>query len=298
MPVHSLPPDVIYLIMGYLESSPNTIRACSLSVRTFRSVAQSFLGRHSSANSLDRVKELVQILKKSGFQHIRSLSLGITNKPMVLEEYWKDYLTILKIFAERRCLVRLWLWEVPFFFLQSRKRKMLKEVILALTSSINDLGSYGCHFACYQEMVSFVCAFPHCDKLYIEDCVTGGHDSLENSFAGLPQHRLSIVDLGITASSTNELLMDPSGFIEDAQLDISLLSKLGCDLTSAEGIRRIVFAASGSPIRHARFSSTRRMGSKVWICLVLRCSPLRSIQCLTVPQRLSLRYHLAGAWSR
>jgi hypothetical protein len=255
MPVHSLSPDVVYLIMETLKSSPDTIQACSLSVRTFRSVAQSFLGRHISVNNLDRVKECVQFLNNHGFQHVRSLSLGITNKRRVLEEYWNDYLAILKVFGERRSLVRLWLWEVPFYFLQPRQTKMLREVVLALSSSINDLGLYGCHFSCYEEMVSFVRAFPYCDKLYIEDCVTGGQNAPENSFAGFPTHKLSIVDLDITASSSNEHLIDLSGFIEDAELDVSSLGKLACDLLSVEGIRRVVSATSHSPIREVRFSS-------------------------------------------
>ena len=246
---------MVYLIITYLKSDPQAIRVCSLSVRTFCSVAQSFLGRHISVNDFDRVKECVKILNKSGFQHIRSLSLGITNKRVVLEEYWNDYLTILKAFAERKSLVRLWLWEVPFFFLRPRQKKKLNEVILALSSSINDLGLYGCHFSCYEEMISFVRAFPHCDKLYIEDCVTGGQDSPVNSFAGLPQHKLSIVDLDITASSGSELLIDPSGFIEDAEVDVSSLRTFACDLLSAEGIRRIVSTTAESPISDARFSS-------------------------------------------
>lgn len=243
------------MIMKSLKYSPYTIRACSLSIRTFRPAAQSILGRHISVNDLDRVKECVQILKNHGFQHIRSLSLGITDKRVVLEEYWTDYLEILKVFAERKSLVRLWLWEVPFFFLRPRQRKMLRDVVLALGSSINDLGLYGCHFSCYEEMVSFVRAFPYCDKLYVEDCVTGGQKSPKNSFAELPQHKLSVADLDITASSKNRLLIDPSGLIEDAELDVSSLGKLSCDLLSAEGIRRIVSATSGSPIRNARFSS-------------------------------------------
>jgi len=244
------------MIMETLRQDPDTIRACSLSARGFRSAAQSVLGRHISVNDLDRVKECVQLLGKSGFQHVRSLSLGITTKRMVLEEYWNDYLAILKVFAQRRCLVRLWLWEVPFFFLQRQQRKRFREVVLALSSSISDLGLYGCHFSCYEEMVSFVRAFPYCDKLYIQDCVTGGQDSPENSFAGLPQYKLSIVDLDITASSASQLLIDLSGFIEDAKLDVSWLSKLACDLRLTEGIRRIISSTSESPVRHLRFSST------------------------------------------
>ena len=116
MPVHSLPPDVIYMIMKLLKPNLDTIRACAVAIRNFRSVAQSFIGRHISVNDSSRLKECIQLLNGSGLQHVRSLSLGITRERMVLEEYWNDYLAILKVFAQRRSLVRLWLWEVPFFF--------------------------------------------------------------------------------------------------------------------------------------------------------------------------------------
>lgn len=274
------------MIMGNLKSSPLTLRACSLAVRTFRPVALSLLGRHISVNDLDRLKECVEILKGCGFQHVRSLSLGITNKRIVLEEYWNDYLTILKVFAERRSLVRLWLWEVPFFFLQPHQKKVLREIILALASSINDLGLYGCHFSCYEEMISFVRAFPYCDKLYVEDCVTGGQDCPKNSFVDLPQHKISVVDLDVTASSKNEFLIDPSGFIQDAELDVSSLVKLECDVLSVEGIRRIFSATSRSPIRNVRFSSTSLEGFQgtyiPWFSIiVVTLTPHRSIPSLS-----------------
>ena len=244
------------MIMKFHKPDLDTIRACAVAIRNFRSVAQSFIGRHISVNDPDRLKECIQLLNGSGFQYIRSLSLGITTKRVVLEEYWNDYLAILKAFGQKRSLVRLWLWEVPFFFLQPRQRRMLEEAVVALSSSVNDIGLYGCHFSCYEEMVSFVRAFPHCDMLYIEDCVTGGQDSPVNSFAGLPQHKLSIVDLDLTASSTSDLLIDPSGFIEDAELAVSSLKKLVCDFESVEGPRRIVSATSESPVRELRFSAT------------------------------------------
>ena len=254
--MHSIPPDVVYMIMELLKHDLDTIRACCLSVRTFRTVAQSFLGRHISVNGPERVKECLGILKKSGFQHIRSLSLGITGKRMILEEFWRDYLAILKIFAGRRSLVQLWLWEVPFFFLQLRQKKMFKEIVIALSSSVNNLGLYGCHFSCYEEMVSFVRAFHCCNQLSIEDCVTGGQAAPVNLLVGLPQHKLSITDLNITTSLKNELLIRPSKLIEDAELDISSLSKLVCDVQSAEGILRILSAASRSPIRELWFSAS------------------------------------------
>ena len=151
MPIHSLPLDVMYMIMEILKPDLDAIRVCSLTSHSFRSIAQPFLGRHISLNDLTRVKECVQLLSDggdSGFHHVRSLSLGITTERTVLEVYWNDYLAILKVFARRKRLVRLWLWEVPFFFLRPGKKKMFREVVLALSSLVNELGLYGCHFSC------------------------------------------------------------------------------------------------------------------------------------------------------
>ena len=258
------------MIMETLKSHRDAICASSLTGRSFRSVAQSFLGRHISVTDHGRVKECIRILNDSGFQHVRSLSLGITDKKVILEEYWNDYLEVLKVFAQRRSLVQLWLWEVPFFFLQRGQKKAFKEIVLGLSASVHDLGLYGCHFSCYEEMVSFVRAFPRCNKLYIQDCVTGGQASPKNSFKGFPQHKLSIVDLDLTASSKSELLIDLSGFIEDAELDVSSLSGLACDLRLAEGVTRVVLATSESPIRVLRFSSTCSDGFQgMWVFLTI-----------------------------
>ena len=153
-------------------------------------------------------------------------------------------------------MVRLWLWRIPFSSLQPQEKRTVKEVVLALSYSIYELGLYRCSFSCYEEMVSFVRAFPHCDKLYIQDCMTDGQDTPENSFAEFPQYKLSIVDLDVTASSMDPvLLIDPSGLIEDAELDVSSLGKLACDLWSVEGIRRVISATSKSPIREFLFFS-------------------------------------------
>ena len=151
MPIHSLPLDMMYMIMEILKPDLDAIRVCSLTSHSFRSIAQPFLGRHVSLNDLTRVKECVQLLSDggdSGFHHVRSLSLGITTERTVLEVYWNDYLAILKVFARRKRLVRLWLWEIPFFFLRPGKKKMFREVVLALSSLVNELGLYGCHFSC------------------------------------------------------------------------------------------------------------------------------------------------------
>ena len=273
--------------MELLKQYRNTIRACSLSIRTFRAVAQSFLGRHISANNLNRVKGFLGILKESGFQHIRSLSLGITGEQRILEKYWKDYLAILKIFAARRSLVRLWLWEVPFFFLQPPQKDTFKRVVLALSSSVNDLRLYGCHFSCYDEMVSFVRAFQHCNKLHIEDCVTGGEAAPVNSLAELPQHKLSIVELNITTSLKNELLIEPSGLIEDAGLDVSSLSKLFCGVQSAKGNHRILSATSESPISEMWFSASCPEGFQG--AYATRSSVLVIVASLTLYNSYSIR---------
>jgi len=111
-------------------------------------------------------------------------------------------------------------------FLFLRPGQEVLEVVLALSSTVDGLGLCGCRFPCYEEVVIFVRAFPHCDKLYVQDCVTGGKGSPENLSVDMPRDEPSVVDLDITASSTNESLIDPSGFIEDAELDVPSLSKL------------------------------------------------------------------------
>jgi hypothetical protein len=95
------------MIMKLLKPDLDTIRACSVAIRNFRSVAQSFIERHISVNDLGRLRKCVQLLNGSGFHHVRSLSLGMTTRRVVLEEYWNNYLAILKAFAQRRSLVRL-----------------------------------------------------------------------------------------------------------------------------------------------------------------------------------------------
>ena len=50
------------------------------------------------------------------------------------------------------------------------------------------------------------------------------------------------------------LLINHSGFVEDAELDISL-GKLACDLRSVKGICRVISATSESSIWEFRFSS-------------------------------------------
>ena len=144
--------------------------------------------------------------------HPFALVSGSRANRTIADVYSHDCLKILRAFAQRKSLVRLWLWRIPFSSLQPQEKRTVKEVVLALSYSIYELGLYRCSFSCYEEMVSFVRAFPHCDKLYIQDCMTDGQDTPENSFAEFPQYKLSIVDLDVTASSMDlVLLIDPFG---------------------------------------------------------------------------------------
>ena len=228
-----LPPEIFRIILQHLETDKETIRACSQTTRKFRHVALSFLGRHLTVNDVERVKECTQLTTRGAFQHVRSLDLGINNKPVILEKYWKDYVVILGSFAQFHTLNRLWLSEVPFTFLQPSQKETLRETITVLGSTVAELGSYGCHFSSYEEMISLIRSFPLCNFPFIRNCVTGGvtgGGAIDgNTFAGLPDHKLTIQDLQLSDSSSSDLLIDVFNLIEDAALDRgSLTSGVRC----------------------------------------------------------------------
>ena len=243
------------MIMEILKPDCRALCACSLSGRSLRSVVQHFLGQHISVTDHQRVKECIQLLNNSGFQHVQSLSLGIRNQKVIPEDYLVDYLEILEVFTQRS-LVQLLLWDFLFCLLQPQQKKAFKDIILGLSSLVKDLGLYGCHFSCYEEMVSFVHVFPHCHKLYLQESATDGQDLPENLLARFPQHKLSIINLDLTALLTSEFLIDLLGFIEDTELDVSLLSVLTCKLLVIKGISHVILSTSEPPIRALRFSST------------------------------------------
>ena len=223
---HILPPEIIRMILQYLVNDKATLRACSQTAHDFRYTALSFLGRHLTINTVDRLKGCTSLIAKGAFQHVRSLDLGVNNKRVILEEYWRAYLVILKAFAQYRALNRLWLSEIPFNFVGRSQKKNLRETILALGSTVTELGLYGCHFSSYEEMISLVRSFPFCNSLFIGDCVSGEQATAENVFTGLPEHKLSIRDLQLSSSSSNDLLIDVSNLIEDAALDVGPLTSL------------------------------------------------------------------------
>ena len=238
------------MILQYLTTDKETLRACSRAARDFRHVALSFLGRHLTVNDVDRLKGCAELIARGAFQHVRSLDLGVNNKRVILEEYWMDYLVILGEFARYRSLNRLWLSEVPFYFVQRGQKKTLRETITALGSTVTELGLYGCRFSSYEEMISLVRSFPHCNFLFIRDCVTGGRAAGGNALAELPKHKLDIKDLQLSSSSSNDFLIDVSHLIEDAALDVGSLTSLVCDVGTSEGTQRIAAAVSASPVEH------------------------------------------------
>jgi hypothetical protein len=243
-----LPPEIIRMILQYLATDMETIRACSQAAREFRHVALSFLGRNLTVNAIDRLKECAQLITGGAFQHVRSLDLGVDNKRVILETYWMDYFAILRGFAQYRTLNRLWLSEVPFNFVQRRQKNILREAITALGSTIAELGLYGCHFSSYEEMISLVRSFPLCGALFVRDCVTGEQAASRNAFAGLPEHKLAIKDLQLSSSSSNDLLIDVSNLIEDAALDVVSLAALVCDVGTCEKTQHVAAAVSTSPV--------------------------------------------------
>ena len=265
-----LPPEIIRMILQFLTDDKGTLRACSKAAREFRFAALSCIGRHLALNTVDRLKEGAQLIAGGAFQHVRSLDLGVNNKKVILEEYWRDYLVILGAFAQYRALNRLWLSEIPFHFLQRNQKKRLREAITTLGSTVTELGLYGCHFSYYEEMISLIRSFPLCNFLFVRDCVTGEQDAGGNAFAGLPEYRLTIKDLQLSSSSSNDLLIDVSNLIEDAALDVESLTALVCDVGTSERTQCIAAAVSASPVEHFQVACTQPEGFQG------RCTPLNS----------------------
>ena len=193
----------------------------------------------------------------SAFQHVRSLDLGVTGSGSnPLKNCLEEKLTILKTFAERQTLTRLWLTNVAFPTIASNERMNIQDVVASLGSTVDDLGLYGCSFPSYADMVSFIRAFPHCDSLHVRDCIVDCASSqCEGIFSELPKHKLSlnVLELG---SSSGGLTIDASSLIEDACLDISRLSSLGCSIGSAAQARSVAEATSSSPIQDFQLAST------------------------------------------
>ena len=243
-----LPPEIIRIILQCLANDRATLRACSQTTQDFRHAALSILGRHLTINGVDRLKGSTRMITKGAFQHVRSLDLGVINKIAILEEYWKSYLSILKTFGQYRALNRLWLSEVPFNFATHSQKGDLRETVVALGSTVTELGLYECHFSSYAEMVSLIRSFPLCNFLFVRDCVTGERDGDGNALAGLPGHKLSIRDLQLSSSSPDDLLIDVSNLIEDAGLDVRSLTSLVCDVGTSERTQRIVAGVSTSPV--------------------------------------------------
>ena len=235
------------MIFQFLATDKETLRACSQAAREFRHAALSCLGRHLTINTVSRLKECARLVAGGAFQHIRSLDLGVNNGRPVLEAHWKNYLIIFGAFARYRALNRLWLSEVPFNFFQP-DQKDLRETIIALGSTVTELGLYGCRFSSYEEMVSLIRSFPHCDSLFLRNCVTQGEPAVGNAFAGLPEHNLSIKDLQLSSSSSIGTLVDISQLIEDAELDVGSLTALVCDVETSEKTQRIAAAVSASSV--------------------------------------------------
>ena len=242
------PPEIIRIILQFLTTDKDTLLACSQAAREFRYPALSCLGRHLTVNTVDRLKQCVQLVAGGAFQHVRSLDLGVNNKRIILEEYWKNYLAVLGAFAGYRTLNRLWLSEVPFNFLRVNQNKNLRETITALGTTVTELGLYGCHFSSYEEMVSLIRSFPLCNLLFVRDCATGEQTAAGNAFAGLPEHRLSIKDLQLSSPSSNDPMIDVSNLIEDAALDVGSLTALVCDVGTSERTQRVAAAVFASPV--------------------------------------------------
>ena len=202
------------------------------------------------------------LVANSAFQHVRSLDLGVTSKTSNPEDYLDEQLTILDIFSQRRTLTRLWLSKVPFPSFESNQREEIRGIVAVLGSTVNDLGLYECRFLSHSDIVSFICAFPHCDSLYVRDCVIDNRESTENMFSGLSKHKLILETLELTSTSPGRTdtsvfpIIDVSSLIEDAALDVSKLSVLICNVGSIKQARSVATTTSASPIQHLDLACT------------------------------------------
>ncbi|KAF9648037.1 hypothetical protein BDM02DRAFT_2453879 [Thelephora ganbajun] len=261
-----LPPEIIHIIVNLLKHDKRTLRACSLAAREFSQAALSCIGQHITVNHVPRIKQCMKLLTvHSAFQHVRSLDLGVTSKSSNSKDHLEEQLAILEIFAQRQTLTCLWLSNVPFPSIEPSQRGKIRDIVTALGSTVNNLGLYGCRFSSYTDMISFIRAFPRCDTLYIRDCVTGGKDSTESTFSGLPEHKLSLGVLELTSASSNGLIADVSSSIENATLDISRLSALTCSVESTEQAQCVATAASASPIQHFQLTCTEPGGFQAFL---------------------------------
>ena len=263
------PPEIIRMILQFLAADTATLHACSQAAREFRHAALSCLGRPLTVNAVSRFKGCAKMVARGAFQHIRSLDLGINNGETVSKADRKDHLVILTAFARYRTLNRLWLSEVPVTFSRSNQKKDLRETVTALGSTVTELGLYGCCFSSYEEMISFIRSSPLCDSLFVGDCVTEGKTAVGNVLAGLPEHRLSIKDLQLSASSfrlsrwdRSSRLIDVSKLIEDAALDVRSLTALVCDVWTSEKTRHIAAAVSASPVEQFQVACAEPGGYK------------------------------------
>ena len=136
----------------------------------------------------------------------------------------------------------------------------IRDIVAAFCSTVSDLGLCGCRFPSYTDTISLVRAFPHCDTLYIRDCVTDCGNTAGNVFSGLREHKLSLNVLELTCDSSNRSTIDVSNFIRDACLDVSRLSTLICCPRSVEQARSIAISVSVSPIQHLQLACTEPGG--------------------------------------
>ena len=197
------------------------------------------------------------MLNANGFQHVRSLDLGVTGKSSKSEDYLKEQLVILETFSQRQTLTRLWLSKMPFSSIEPSQREKFQNTVAALSSTVNDLGLYGCRFPSYVDMILFIRAFPHCDSLYIRDCVTANEHAAGDMFSGFSKFNLSLNTLELTSTSPHRPIIDVSSLIEDAALDVSQLSALTSDIGSTRQARSVAMATSVSPIQHFQLTSTK-----------------------------------------
>jgi hypothetical protein len=256
-----LPPEIVHIIVKMLGTDKESLSSCALVSRDFTFAALCRLGRHISINTVRRLRECARLLANaSAFQHVRSLDLGITTKKTIHQKDWDDYLIVLEAFARRHTLNRLWFSEVPFYFSKRGNQERFGNIISSLTTTVNELGLYSCHFSSYEEMISFIRAFPLCASLYVRDCVAQRNPAELNAFVRLPRYTLHINDLELTSSSKHKHLFDVSNLVKDAALDVSSLTGFTCEMSAADAVQQALMITAASPIEKLQLACDEAEG--------------------------------------
>jgi hypothetical protein len=203
----------------------------------------------------------------SALWHVCSLRLGGTPflKDNICGESLKGYFTILEAFAQRRTLTRL--------SLSANPDRLLRPLSEGKNQGCNyhaELNGRHLRVVRVRVFLSRRAGFldssiPPLDSPDIRDCAVESESSDDDTFSGLPKHKLFVKHLQLGSRRLEYFSL--SSLIEDADLDISLLASFTCSVRSAEEARRVVTVTSSSPIQHFQFACLERdrFQRKSWV---------------------------------